>query len=60
MSQAIHDREQLLVSSEQRFRELVNSIEGVVWEMDVQSGKYLFVSQRSADMFGYQPAGVAE
>jgi PAS domain S-box-containing protein len=56
MAQAVRDREQLLVGSEQRFRDLVNSIDGVVWEMDVNSGAYLFVSGRSADMLGYPPA----
>jgi PAS domain S-box-containing protein len=56
MSHAVRDREQALVDSEQRFRYLVNSIEGVVWEMDLQSSNYLFVSERSADLFGYPPA----
>jgi PAS domain S-box-containing protein len=35
---------------------LVNSIDGVVWEMDVKSGQYLFVSEQSAVLFGYLPA----
>lgn len=55
MSLAVRDREQLLIGSEQRFRDLVNSIDGVVWEMDVRSGEYLFVSERSAVMFGHMP-----
>lgn len=53
MSLAVRDRESSLVSSEQRFRDLVNSIDGVVWEMDVQSGEYLFVSQKSLELLGY-------
>lgn len=56
MSAAIRKREQSLISSEQRFRDLVNSIDGVVWEMEVASGNYLFVSEQSAAMFGYPPA----
>lgn len=55
MSQAIRDREQSLVQSELRFRDLVNSIDGVVWEMDLGGG-YRFVSERSVAMFGYLPA----
>ncbi|MHB8708424.1 MAG: ATP-binding protein [Desulfuromonadales bacterium] len=55
MSLAVRDREQLLIDSEQRFRDLVNSIDGVVWEMEVRSGDYLFVSERSAAMFGHPP-----
>ncbi len=53
MSHAVRDREQLLLDSEQRFRQLVNSIDGVVWELDIPSGRYLFVSERSEQMFGY-------
>jgi len=53
MALAVREREQSILTSEQRFRELVNSIEGVVWEMDVTSGRYLFVSQQSALLFGF-------
>lgn len=56
MSQAIRDREASLISSEQRFRDLVNSIDGVVWEMDMQDGRYLFVSEQSAAMLGHPSA----
>lgn len=50
---AVRDRENSLIASEQRFRDLVNSIEGVVWEMDVATGRYLFVSQRAQTLLGY-------
>jgi PAS domain S-box-containing protein len=50
---AVRAREDSLVASEQRFRDLVNSIEGVVWEMDVATGGYLFVSQRANTLLGY-------
>jgi PAS domain S-box-containing protein len=56
MTQAVRDREQSLVDSERRFRSLVNSIEGVVWEIDVSSGRFIFVSERSAALFGHTPA----
>ena len=55
MCRSIHDRESSLISSEQRFRDLVNSIDGVVWELDMRSGRYLFVSDRSLTLFGYAP-----
>lgn len=56
MTLAIRDRERSLGDSEQRFRNLVNSIDGTVWEMDLVSGRYLFVSEQSATLFGYSPA----
>jgi PAS domain S-box-containing protein len=56
MVQAIREREQSMISSEQRFRNLVNSIDGMVWEMDAATGRYLFVSDRSLAMFGYSPS----
>jgi PAS domain S-box-containing protein len=56
MTLAIRDRERSLGDSEQRFRNLVNSIDGTVWEMDFDSGHYLFVSEQSATLFGYSPA----
>jgi len=56
MAQAIQDREQSLISSEQRFRNLVNSIDGVVWELDVATGRYLFVSDRSLTLLGHPPS----
>jgi PAS domain S-box-containing protein len=56
MAQAIQDREQSLINSEQRFRNLVNSIDGVVWEMDVATGRYLFVSDRSLTLLGHPPS----
>ena len=56
MAQEIRNREQSLISSEQRFRNLVNSIDGVVWEMDLATGRYLFVSDRSLSLLGHPPA----
>lgn len=56
MSHAVREREQSLISSEQRFRDLVNSIDGVVWEIDVRTGGLLFVSERSTTLLGYPPS----
>ncbi len=56
MAQAVRDRERSLLDSERRFRDLVNSIDGVVWEMDYANGRYLFVSEQSAVLFGFPPA----
>jgi len=55
MSTAVSDREQSILASETRFRTLVNSIDGIVWEMDIDTCRYLFVSQQVRPMLGYQP-----
>ncbi len=55
MSTAVSDREQSILASEARFRTLVNSIDGIVWEMDIATCRYLFVSQQVRPMLGYQP-----
>lgn len=53
MSQAIQVREESIITSEQRFRDLVNSIDGIVWEMDYPSFRFLFVSQKAESLLGY-------
>lgn len=53
MSQAIKAREESIITSEQRFRDLVNSIDGIVWEMDYPSFRFLFVSQQAETILGY-------
>ncbi|NIQ10248.1 MAG: PAS domain S-box protein, partial [Gammaproteobacteria bacterium] len=53
MSHAIKVREESIVTNEKRFRDLVNSIEGIVWEMDYPSFRYLFVSQQAETILGY-------
>jgi len=53
MSQAIKVREESIVSNEQRFRDLVNSIDGIVWEMEYPSFRFLFVSRQAEIMLGY-------
>jgi PAS domain S-box-containing protein len=48
--QAAHNE---AVSMQQRFRELVNSIEGIVWEADARTFQFTFVSQQAERVLGY-------
>jgi PAS domain S-box-containing protein len=41
------------VAAQQRFRDLVNSVEGIVWEADVPSLRFSFVSQQAERVLGY-------
>jgi len=41
------------VVAQQRFRELVDSIVGIVWEADAESFAFSFVSQQAERMLGY-------
>jgi PAS domain S-box-containing protein len=41
------------VAAQQRFRDLVNSVEGIVWEADVPSFQFLFVSKQAERVLGY-------
>jgi PAS domain S-box-containing protein len=38
---------------QQRFRDLVNSVEGIVWEADAATCAYLFVSEQAERILGY-------
>lgn len=42
-----------LVESEQRFKDVVNSFDGFVWEID-KDGNYTFVSSRMNELIGYE------
>ena len=53
MSHAIKVREDSIVSNEERFRNLVNSIDGIVWEMEYATFRFLFVSKQAEAMLGY-------
>lgn len=48
-----HQAEQALRQSRERFATLVSSVDGVVWEADASSGRYLFVSQAAERVLGY-------
>jgi PAS domain S-box-containing protein len=41
------------VAAQQRFRDLVNSVEGIVWEADVPSFRFLFISKQAERVLGY-------
>ena len=41
------------IAAQQRFTELVNSIEGIVWEADARTLEFSFVSQQAQRMLGY-------
>lgn len=49
---ARHQAEQALRQSRERFATLVSSVDGVVWEADAESGRYLFVSQAAERVLG--------
>lgn len=53
MTQEIEDRESSILDSERRFRDLVNSIDGIVWERDFASRRFSFVSRKAEDFLGY-------
>ncbi len=53
MTHAIKMREESIVTNERRFRDLVNSIDGIVWEMEYPSFRFLFVSKQAETILGY-------
>ena len=53
MSDAIKVREESIIANEERFRGLVNSIDGIVWEMNYPSFSFLFVSKQAESILGY-------
>ncbi|MFT5505655.1 MAG: diguanylate cyclase (GGDEF)-like protein/PAS domain S-box-containing protein, partial [Gammaproteobacteria bacterium] len=42
--------------SESRFHDMVNAIDGIVWEVDFESDEFSFVSQSAEYVIGYAPA----
>ncbi len=53
MTEDIALRETSIRASEQLFRDLVNSIDGVVWERDYATRAFRFVSSKAEDLLGY-------
>ena len=53
MTQDIALRETSIRASEQLFRDLVNSVDGVVWERDYETREFRFVSTKAEDLLGY-------
>src|SRR5438128_182734 len=46
----------VLAAAQLRFRDLVNSAEGIVWEADAATHQFSFVSDQSDRILGYPPA----
>ncbi|MDP2234276.1 MAG: ATP-binding protein, partial [Actinomycetota bacterium] len=53
MSDAVHERESRLRASEERYRFLVESLRGVLWEYDVAADRFVFVAPQAVEMLGY-------
>jgi len=51
----VHEREMALLSGERRFRSLVNSVEGMVFEATLPDLVTTFVSERSEAVTGFTP-----
>ncbi|MFQ5777750.1 MAG: PAS domain S-box protein [Terriglobia bacterium] len=43
----------LFAASEQRFRDLVQQLDAIVWEAEAQTCRFSFVSRRAEDILGY-------
>ena len=43
------------VAAQQRFADLVNSVEGIVWEADAETFAFSFVSAQAEHILGYRP-----
>lgn len=46
--------EKALRESEARFRDIVNSSDGIVWEADAQTFAFTFISQKAERLLGYE------
>jgi len=44
---------QVLVESEQRIQSLINTIDGIVWESNIDESSPIFISQKVQDILGY-------
>jgi PAS domain S-box-containing protein len=44
---------QALIQSQQKYKNLVHSIDGVVWEADAKTFQFTFISQQAKRFFGY-------
>ena len=50
---AVEEREESLIESQSRYRDLVNSIDGIVWELDLAEFRFTFVSDQTEHILGY-------
>lgn len=56
LEQRIAERTQQLSNSEQRFRDIVNTTNGIVWEADARTLTFTFVSRKAEDILGFPVA----
>jgi len=49
----VRERTQALSASEARYKFLLNTVEGIVWELDLPSFQFTFVSQKAENVLGY-------
>src|SRR4051794_35761715 len=49
----LREGEQTLRASQQQYEQLVNSIDGIVWEADADSVSFTFVSPQAETILGY-------
>lgn len=49
------ESEKLIIESQQKIEDLVNSIDGIVWECDYESLQLTFISKKCEDILGYTP-----
>ncbi|SHG40761.1 PAS domain S-box-containing protein [Flavobacterium micromati] len=47
--------EQIILQSQARLESLINTIDGIVWECDVESFNFKFISQKVTKILGYTP-----
>ncbi|MBI2311399.1 MAG: EAL domain-containing protein [Betaproteobacteria bacterium] len=50
---ARQEAEEAIRRSQQKYHSLVNAIDGIVWELDVPTMKFTFVSQQAVRLLGY-------
>ncbi|MDT8442666.1 MAG: PAS domain S-box protein [Desulfuromonadales bacterium] len=53
MLKAVQERESSLEQSQARYLDLVNSIDGIVWELEVETFRFTFVSEQAEKVLGY-------
>jgi PAS domain S-box-containing protein len=48
-----NERRAEAMAAQERFRDLVNSVEGIVWEADAETFEFSFVSEKAEHILGY-------
>jgi diguanylate cyclase (GGDEF)-like protein/PAS domain S-box-containing protein len=48
--------EDVIKASEQRFRDLVNTTDGIVWEADARTFQFTFISEKAVKLLGFPAA----